>query len=201
MRDRGRRYGCPHLDDWLFDDRRGEDTMAIERIGRMERHAIDEIDERILAQHYGLDVDDEWSGGDVADLRRAVAAALQRAERVIEGEPDQAMWLLGEALRRLIELWLSRYGQEPRHGLRLEDGALDGVEDVIEWADPHVGRQLRLARCAGDARARLRHCWAMLALVERGDVGLEPADAGCGALRFEAEHGRRASNQQSEDGD
>ncbi len=165
--------------------------MAIERIEGNERRY--EAGARAVAWQAGLSVDDERIGSvSVARWRRKVVAALERADSVLDGEPDLAIGLLDEALNRMIELWFARHG----HELRLEDGELEGIEDVIEWADPCVGLQLRLALRASDVRVRLRHCRAMLVLIERSDVGLEPADAGCAALRFEDHRAPHAGRHQ-----
>jgi hypothetical protein len=163
--------------------------MAIERIEGFEGNEHDEGNERyessarVMAQSAGLCAGDEPpSSVRVARWRRKVAAALERAEAAIDHEPDRAACLLDEALRQMIGLWLARHGRDAR----LEGESLEGIEDVIAWADPCVGLQLGLALRASDARARRRHCHALLVLIEREDVGLEPADAGCGAKRVEA---------------
>jgi len=151
--------------------------MAIERSEQRERY---EGGARVVAHLAGLSADDERSSSvSVARWRRKVAEALERADSVIDGERDRAAWLLDEALHQMIGLWLARHGRD----VRLDGKSLDGIEDVIEWADPCVGLQLRLALRASDVRVRRRHCRALLVLIEREDVGLEPADAGCAALR------------------
>jgi hypothetical protein len=163
--------------------------MAIERIERIRRYEADEGD---AARQDGLSVDDERaSDGEVAARRREAVALVERAACVIESEPDVAAWQLEKALCRMIELWLARYGNDiPAH---------DKALAVIEREDPHVALQLRLARRASDVRVRLRHCRAMLVLVERSDVGLEPADAGCAARRFEARRQRLGHDDNSSD--
>lgn len=166
--------------------------MAIERIEGFERNERYEGDVRVVARQDGLSGDDERPGSmSVARWRRKAAAALERADSVLDGEPDRAAWLLDEALHQMIGLWLAHHGR----GVRLDGRSLDGIEDVIEWADPCVGLQLRLALRANDVRSRLRHCRAMLVLIEREDMGLEPADAGCAAVRFEAQRAPQAPHQ------
>jgi len=155
--------------------------MAIERIEGFERKERYKGDVRVVARQDGLSGDDQRpSSMSVARWRRKAAATLERADSVLDGEPDRAAWLLDEALHQMIGLWLAGHGRD----VRLDGKSLDGIEDVIEWADPCVGLQLRLALRASDVRSRLRHCRAMLVLIEREDVGLEQADAGCAALRF-----------------
>jgi hypothetical protein len=150
--------------------------MAIERSEQREQF---EGDARAVARRAQPSADDERSSSmRVARWRHKVALALESADSVIDGEPDRAAWLLDEALHQMIGLWLARHGR----GVRLDGKSLDGIEDVIEWADPCVGLQLRLALRASDVRVRRRHCRALLVLIEREDVGLEQADAGCAAL-------------------
>ncbi len=170
--------------------------MAIDR-DEMDR---DEIAGMIAARRGGRGAVEEApgsvSGAGQPGEAGAVRDQLERAARMMEREPDRAAWLLDAALRRMVSLWLARHGQE----FQREPAAASEAEALvlIGRADPPLALQLDLARHASDARGRLRHCRAMLVLIERSDVGLEQADAGCGALRglaewaAPAERGQRA---------
>jgi len=92
------------------------------------------------------------------ERRGAVAEALERAERIIRDEPDQAAWLLDGALRRLMALWFAR------RVLRLPEH--ERALALLDRLDGALAMRVRLALRAPDVAARLAHCWALLVEID-----------------------------------
>lgn len=89
--------------------------------------------------------------------RYALIMALEEAEALIERNPDAAALLLDGLLNRILDQWLAQ-----RHLERPEPAEMLAQ---IEQSAPPLAWRLRLALHAPDARARLIHCWELVAVV------------------------------------
>ncbi|MEO7003621.1 MAG: hypothetical protein ABI274_17705 [Ktedonobacterales bacterium] len=100
----------------------------------------------------------------LARLRASIASDLLRAQQLLaedqaeeHGESDRAALLLEGAPQRLLACWYVQRGE-------VSPAERDLLAQV-ERDSPPVAWRLRLALRAPHARARLGHCWALLALI------------------------------------
>ena len=110
------------------------------------------------AQAADHDAYDEW------------ARLCDRADALLEAQPDEAALLLDGLLYRIAHEWERM--QQAQQAAPLQAGAPEDLLARIECAAPAVSWRLRLALRAPDARARLVACRSLIEALDAWELNI-----------------------------